>query len=808
MPILGGAAQIAKRLGMAGGALGALAGLTAGGLWYRLFRRPLPQTSGTLRVPGVEGRVEISRDRWGMPHVTAETEHDLWFAQGFCHGQDRLWQMDFYRRAAAGRIAEIAGPEGLPIDRFMRALGLRRIAEREEGEIGPGYRATLDAYCAGVNAAAEAARVLPLEFQVLRIDFEPWRPADMIAVAKLLGLGLSTNWERELLRADMVRELGEELTLRLDPPYPRGNPVVLDPGRPWSGDGLSLAEQIATVKRAIGLGVEASGSNNWAVSGERSRTGGPLLAGDPHLPPSMPGIWYQIELRLGERFQRGICPPGFAGVWFGQNNDVAWSLTNVMADVMDLFVERIDPNRAEFGAYEFEGEWRELETQIEQIEVKGRAPERVVVRRTHHGPIVNDFLGADDSEPLALRWSADDLPAVADNLIIGLRATSGEELVSGLATHNLPVSNIVWADRHGDIGYKMIGRIPIRRGGCPDVPKPGWTGEFEWDGYVPYEENPELRNPKSGFIVTANNRIAGDDFPHHITSDYLDGYRARRIEELIEASEQHDLAGFERMQVDVRSAPGLEVARRLARLRPPGQREAAAIERLRSWNGDMGTESVAATIYQSFTLRLAREFLRAAVRDRDLSKRWLDRAVNGFTAHNTSPWRWQSKLMELWAEGDAELVGQPWDALAMDALRGALDDLEESFGPEPEEWRWGDVHEMDFPHALGDANWLFALALSRSLRVGGGQETVSQIAYDPNEPFNALWAPSWRMVADPSNPDASRWQLFTGNSGHPGSEHYDDIMERWAAGLTQPMAGEGPWRELTLEPLNGAREGT
>jgi penicillin amidase len=364
------------------------------------------------------------------------------------------------------------------------------------------------------------------------------------------------------------------------------------------------------------------------------------------------------------------------------------------------------------------------------------------------------------------------------------------------------VSNLLWAD-HSEIGYKMIGSVPIRRGNCPDVVKPGWTAEFEWEDYVPHQELPEIRNPDCEYLVTANNRVTPDDYPHHITSDWLDGYRARRIEELILAREQHDLAGFERMQVDVRSAPGLEVARRLARLSPASQREATAIERLRSWNGDMGTESIAATIYQAFTLRLARDFLRAAVRDRDLSERWLDRAVNGFTAHVTSPWRWQSRLMALWEEADDELIGRPWGELVMDALRGALDDLEERYGADPAGWRWGDAHEMEFPHALGEANWLFSFLLNRSLRVGGAQETVSQIAYDPGDPFTAVWAPSWRMVADPNSPDASRWQLFTGNSGHPGSEHYDDLQERWASGLTQPMIGEGPWRELVLEPLGG-----
>jgi penicillin G amidase len=786
---------VAKRVAIAGGAFWGLAATTTAGLWYQLFRRPLPRTRGRLRLAGLEGPVEISRDRWGVPHVRARSAHDLWFGQGFCQGQDRLWQIDFYRRAGAGRLSEIAGRQTLATDRFMRTLGLRRVAQSEVAVLDPEPRSWLEAFCAGVNAGAED-RTLPAEFQLLRQSFVPFTPVDALAMSKLLSFGLSTNWERELLRAEMARELGPERAARLDPGYPPGNPVVLTPGIGWSGDGLELAEQIDRVRESIGLAVEATGSNNWAVSGERSATGAPLVAGDPHLPPSMPGITYQVGLHLGQRFCRGASLPGLPGVAMGQNNDVAWTLTNAMADVMDLYIERIEGPE-----YEFDGERRPLEVIKEEIGVKGNpAPETLSVVRTHHGPIVNEALRADNAEPLSLRFSALELPGITSANFRVMDFASGPDLVDALGDHCHPVSNLVWADRHGSIGYKTIGRIPVRAGDCPDLPKPGWTGGYEWEGWVPYEEMPRVDDPGRGFLVTANNRIASDDFPHHITSDYLDGYRARRIEELIEATDRHDLESFEAMQGDMRSIPGLETVHRLVRLRPRDQRELSAIERLRSWDGSMDPDSVAATIYQAFTLRLGREVARAAIGDRDIAERWLDRADNGFIAHVTSPWRWQSHLLGLWEEGDDGLIGRRWDDLVLDALRAAMDDLEFELGPDQETWRWGRVHPLAFPHALGAANPLFAWIFNRRLEVGGAQETVAQVGWDPNHPFTAIWAPCWRMVADPAQPERSRWQAFTGQSGHPGSAHYDDLQADWKQGRTQPMAGEGPWRTLTLEP--------
>ena len=785
----------AMRAGLVAGAAGTgLAAAATAAAWHWLARRPLPQQKGTIELAGLEGAVRVRRDRWGVPHIEAGSAADLWFAEGFCHAQDRLWQMDFYRRVLSGRVSEFAGAEGLPIDRLMRTLGMRRTAEREAAALDPELHVLLGRFCEGVNAAAASAKAPPFEMQLLRLEFEPWRPADILGLGKLLAFGLSTNWEKELLRADMTRELGPELAARLDPGYSADNPVVTQ--EPWSGDGLGLAEQIDAVRRSIGMAAEASGSNNWAVSGALSATGSPLIAGDPHLPPSMPGIWYQIGLSLGDRFVRGASLPGMPGVYMGQNNDVCWTFTNVMADVQDLFVERVEGDR-----YLFEDEWRPLEIVREEISVKGSdAPEVLDVRITHHGPLVNEALRADDAQPLALRWTALDHPTAFRGMFELHGVRSGAELIATLEGHSSPPSNLIWADRHGSIGYKLIGHLPLRRGGCPDLPKPGWDGEFEWEGTVPYDELPEVTDPDSGFLVTANNRIVGDSYPHHITSDWLDGFRARRIEELLRASDEHDIDGFEAMQSDNLSIPGLEAARRLGRLNPKGQREVSALERLRSWDGRLDPDSIAGTIYQAFLLRLAREVARAAIGDRDLCERWLDRADNGFMPHVTSPWRWHSHLMDLWEEGDEELIGRPWDDLVLEALASALDDLGDRFGPDPEGWRWGRVHEMEFPHPLGEANPLLRKLLNRNLRAGGAQETVSQIAYDPNDPYRAVWAPSWRMVADPAAPGRSRWQMFTGQSGHPASPHYDDLQADWLDGRTQPMAGEGPWRELDLIP--------
>ncbi|MFL5828146.1 MAG: penicillin acylase family protein, partial [Thermoleophilaceae bacterium] len=768
------------------GVLAAAAGVGSAAFWFQLFRRPLPRTTGTIEVAGLEAPVTIARDRLGVPRVEARTSADLCFAFGFLHAQERLWQLEFYRRVGAGTLAEMVGPEALQVDRTMRTLGMKRVSEREVEHLPERDREILEAYASGVNAGVAQQHAPPLELQLLRVTPAPWTPADTLVIRRILALGFSTNMETELFRAELVRKIGIERAALLEPRYPRGNPLVTDPGAGWTGDALEIVEQFARVREAIGLSLEPTGSNNWVVSGERSVTGSPLMAGDPHIATGMPDTWYVVEANTPELELRGGTMPGIPGLVMGQTRHLAWSFTNVLADVQDLFVERIRDRE-----YEFEGEWRPLTVHREEIAVAGRPAEQLEVLETHHGPIVNGPLGADrGGEPLALSWTALREPMrSAVGIDLGL-LKSGEELVEAFRDYSSPCMNLLWADDRGNIGYKLVGFIPLRRGGCPDLPKPGWTGEYEWDGYVPYDELPSIVNPQGGAIVTANNRIAPDDYPHHITSEYLDGYRAARIEQLLEERERHSLDDFERIQSDLYSIPGEQTAHRLARLRPSGQRDRRAIERLKSWDFVLDPGTVAGTIYQAFTVHFARLVSEAAIGDPEYAARWRAKSLLGFTGMTTSLWRFQARLLELWDEADSDMIGGgSWDDLALEALTAALDELERAHGADPARWRWGQVHGLAFPHALaegpGRVSKLLDRLLSRRLAAGGGQETVSQIGFVPhNGDYTGRWAPSLRLLLDLEDPERSRWQHMTGQSGHPGSPHYDDLLDAWLAGRT------------------------
>jgi penicillin amidase len=789
---------------LAGALAAAGAGAGSVGLWYQLFRRPLPKTRGRIGVKGLEDTVTIERDARGVARIEARGTPDLCFAQGFVHAQDRLFQLEFYRRVGAGRVSEFAGADGIQIDRLMRTLGLRRFADKEIDLLPQRDIDVLSAYAAGVNAAMEAAPALPLEHQLLRIQPEPWVIQDSLVVRKLIALGFSTNMETELFRAELVAKVGAEKAARLEPQYPHGSPLVMDPGVAWSGDALDLIEQIAEVREAIGWSLEPAGSNNWAVSGERSVTGMPLLAGDPHITTSIPDTWYTLEASTPDLELRGGSMPGFPGLVIGHTRHVAWSFTNVMADTQDLFVEHI--REGEDGPeYEFQGEWRPVTVHHEEIQIKGSEPERLEVRETHHGPVVTGVLGAQTGEPLTLAWTAIKEPVVNSTGIDAGAFRNGEELVEAFRTYSTPCMNMVWADSSGNIGYKLVGKIPIRLGGCPDLPKPGWTGEYEWDGWVPYDELPEIVNPPGGVLVTANNRIAPDDYPHHITSEYLDGHRAARIEQLLGERDKHSLDDFARIQLDLYSIPGEQTAHRLARLRPPGQREVRAIERLKSWDHKLDPGTIAGTIYAVFTAHFARAVSEAVIGDPDFAERWRSRSQLGFTPMVSSPWRFQARLLELWDEGDEELIGgRSWDELALAALSQALDELEARWGTDPASWTWGRVHGVRFAHPLGEgdtkASKVLDRLLSRRIPAGGGQETVCQVGFVPHAgDYTGTWAPSYRLLADLGTPERSRWQHMTGQSGQPSSPHYDDLLQDWHAGRSYEF-GQPAAETLHLDP--------
>ncbi len=664
----------------------------------------------------------------------------------------------------------------------------------------PARSDALAAYCSGVNAAA-TLRALPVEFQLLRLGFEPWRPADTLTVTKLLAFGLSTNWERELLRADLVRELGPELAARLDPTYPEGNPVALTPGEPWRGDGAGMVAQIDAVRELLGFAPEATGSNNWAVAPSRSATGGALLAGDPHLSPSMPGITYQLGLEVGERFCRGASFPGRLGIAFGQNNDVAWSLTNVIADTMDVFVERIDgdslrvrrrvaPARGPRGGDRGQGPRR------------ARAPRRFVPPTTarsstrRSAPMTTSrwrFAGRAWTVPASPRrasgcsrppaapsWSPrSSLTGRRSRTWSGPTATARSATSASAASRPGAGTAPTCRSRAGAPSTSGTAGSPTRR--CRSFDRS--RGRLR-----AHREQPDRRRRLSRTTSPATGSTATG---HGASRTCSPPASATDLDSLPGAPDRPALTPGARDRAAPRPpAPAAASARR--RDRAPAQLGRADDPGL-----DRGDDLPAVHAPLRPRGRPCRD--RRPRPRRALARSRRERLHD---PRRRSPWRWQSHLLTLWEEADPALIGGDWDELAprLAAWRARRPRGPLRPGSEPAGAGAG-AHALHFPHALGEANPLLARIFNRTLEVGGAQETVCQIGYDPNDPFAAIWAPSWRMVADPANPERSRWQSFTGQSG-----------TRRQPPLRRPAARAGPparcsrWparargRTLTLRP--------
>ena len=536
-----------------------------------LSRRRLPRVDGVLHVAGPEGAVEVLRDRWGVPHIYAESEHDLYFAQGFVHAQDRLWQMDLNRRLVAGRLAEVLGSDALQLDRWIRTLRMRWVAEQEAQALPEPMRDLLEAYAAGVNACAAQGR-LPVEFALLGYRPEPWEPADTLSWGKMMSWSLSVNWEAELLRQRLVDRLGPEREAELEPDSLGRCPTIIptdsgaaDAVNAAAASALGRAEAARTFAGPSAL--DGVGSDNWVVAGARSETGAPLLANDMHLGLDLPAIWYENHLVCGDLNLTGITFPGVPGVVSGHNGHVAWGFTNGFADVQDLYIEHLrhtDDGRVEA---EFRGAWEEAQVFREEFRVKGAEPVTEDVIVTRHGPIINSLVGDFGGEaPLALRWTS----LEPDQLMVALHAMNhADDCASfreALRLWSAPIQNMVYADTQGAIAYSLPGRIPIRAKGDGRLPVPGWSGDYEWTGYIPFDELPHMLNPPKGYIATANNRIVDDAYPHFLGYDYCVGDRAQRIVELLEDRERIDRDYIQRMQSDLVAPHARKMAGFLASL--------------------------------------------------------------------------------------------------------------------------------------------------------------------------------------------------------------------------------------------------
>ncbi|MEP4377528.1 MAG: penicillin acylase family protein [Alphaproteobacteria bacterium] len=763
-----------------------------------IFATAQTDTSGEITLTGLDGPVSVIRDAHAVPHIFADTPLDAYRALGFVHAQDRFFQMEFMRRTAAGRLAEVIGTPGLRTDRFMRTLGIYRLAEASVEQLSPEATAVIEAYAEGVNGWMNAPGTKrPPEMIVLGLPFESWRAADSAAWVRLMSLLLSGDFRTELLRADLHHVLSPDQINDLWPDQPDDAPTTLSrAAEPLNG--------YASVAGAIpNLFPAASASNEWVVSGNRSASGKPLLANDPHLGFGAPGMWHLARIVTPDFTASGGALPGQPFFMIGRNNDLSWGLTTTHADTQDLFIERIDPQDP--GRYLTPDGSRPFILRGETIRVRGRGtPERLVVRTTRHGPVLSDI--SDDAARaaapgtvIALAFAAlgeDDRTAEA---VHGINtAKTVDAFRAALRDFHAPMQNVVYAHRDGSFGVVAAGRLPIRPGGPGMRPFPGWTGAHDWAGFVPFDALPQRQNPPDGVIINANNRVAPRSYPHTISNDWPDGFRARRIESLIAEREHHSLESFAAIQNDVLSLGARDLTTAMLNALPTGIRSQDIPVMMAAWDGSMDADRAEPLIYATWSHALRHHLMDDelgpfAGRYRGVRPRVMARML-------TENLTWCDNRRTNATETCGQIVGA--------ALDDALAQLRKNHGKNTAAWRWGDAHEAIFPHPLLRFAGPLARLISPAIETGGGDHTINRGTYRDvrNARYPHIHGPGLRAMFDMAAPDSGRFMIAPGQSGQVTSPHYGDLADEWRDGNYIVLNGtpdeirRTATSELTLTP--------
>ena len=766
------------------------------------LRAALPDTTSSLQLKGLNGAVDIFRDRYGIPHVRAGSVSDAFFGQGFATAQDRLWHMEHERRFVYGRWAEYVGESALAQDMTMRRFQVHGSVLDDYRALNGETTAALEAYAAGVNAFIESTTTLPVEYSMVGAEPERWEPWDCIAAFKRRHL-LFGVFEAKLWRARLINALGPENAAAIIPGYQPGQLLVVPQGATYDGGETgALANLSAGAEDVRWLADADAGSNNWAVSGSRTASGKPLLAGDSHRPLDTPNVYYQAHIACPEFDAIGLSFPGCPGfTHFGHNAQVAWCVTHTQADYQDLYVERFRDGSQP--TYETPDGWKEAEVRYESIEVTGGRTEEMDVVLTRHGPIIRG--GPASGYGIAFKYTATAGPSTGLQCLLPmLRASSAGELDESMREWVDPSNNVVFADVHGDIGHLVRGMIPVRNETNAWLPVPGWMDDHEWRGYVPFDEMPRFLNPETGYISTANNRVTDNDYPHYIGLDFAPDFRARRIAERLKVLHDSTVEDMAAVHSERVSIPALTLLRLLSEVTPLDDLSEHAQQRLMGWNGSMDRDAVEPTIYSAFRWCLNRRLVVHNLGP--MSEEALSAAGRGAPFHLR---RLESTFHDLAEADDRSLLplGADWGSVMAEALAEGVAYLRERLGDDIDSWVWGNVHFTAPRHPLSD---IFAEAAPLldppSVSLGGDGDTPLASSFSPSEPFVISGTSVNRYIFDTSDWDNSAWAVPLGASGHPGSPHYADQAPIWAEVQLVPMLydwdriGEDAESRQRLEP--------
>ncbi len=765
----------------------------AGFFW---LRTSLPDYDGSVTVAGLDAEVEIVRDANAVPHIFAQSDTDAAFAIGFVHAQDRLAQMEIMRRIGQGRMAELAGEAALPIDRFMRTLGLYRRAQESFYALSPEMRRGIEAYAAGVNAYIDRHEgAWPPEYYLFGAEPEPWKPADTLVWSRIMALGLAVNWRSEAMRARFVRALGRDKTLDLWPAYPEDAPITVEDAQEVAAAFQSLP--LDALAEALPWDMVSVGaSNQWVVSGEHSASGRPLLANDPHLSLRAPAIWYLARIDVAGDTVVGATAPGVPLVVLGHNGDVAWGFATSYIDTDDLFIERISSGDPEF--YDGPDGPLPFRHREEVIEVRFGDPVTLDVRETRHGPVIDDVLnqrrGDDEDtdgmppvidEGYVLALSAPWLrerDRTAEALFRMNRAGNVGAFVDALELFEAPPQNIVFADTAGRYGFYTPGLIPKRPLGGGFLPTPGWSGAYDWDGFIPFEELPHAIEPRRGIIVNANNKLVGPDYPYELSEEWGGHHRAERIEDMLADGAPFTPGAFVAMQSDMVSLAARDTLPLLRGAELEDLRAIRARELLGAWDWRMERDRAEPLIWAAW-LRALNRRLYADELDALLDSYWGFRAE--IVTHMTHD-------APAWCDDTATEARETCPEQAAAALIDALDWIEARHGADMSEWRWGDEHYADLSNRTFDILPLIRRFTNLRLPADGGAYTVNRADFnvrDEDAPFADRHGAGYRAVYDLADLADTRFVIAGGQSGNPFSGWYDTLFERWRDGEYIRIAG-------------------
>ncbi len=772
---------------------------------YIYFLNSLPNYSGSKTLAGLTDKLTITRDQHALPHIIAQNSNDAYFAVGYSHAQDRLWQMQLHRHIAMGKMSELVGKNGIKTDKFLRNLGMFQAAKTAYPLLSDTVKSQLESYAAGVNAFLAEDHVLPIEFGILQLPKpKPWRPVESVAWMKVMAWDLNSTWRKELSRFTMSADFTPEQIAAYHLPYPGDKPFI--PPIPKEIYGFDLKPQnISNIEKAAepikiseiidNQTVDGIGSNNWVISGKMSQTGKPLLANDPHLALTAPALWYHIHVKAEDNSLNaiGATMPGVPYIILGRNDKIAWGFTNAAPDAQDLFVEKITKN----GKYKTPDGEADFIMRQEVIKVKGAEDIIINTRATRHGPVISDQLPyiqeiLDANHVISMRWTAlDNDGRSLDAAARMATAQNWDDFKQAVGYFKAPQQAVVYADTDGNFGFIAPGAVPIRRADNALnglYPAPGWLAKYDWQGYIPFNELPQKYNPKQSYIATANHKYLDNNYPHYVASRWTLPYRYNRITELLDGKTIHNLDTMAQIQLDQYSKfienirPLLAKNIHPAKLQNQASKDAWAL--IKNWDGRATLNSNAMLIITLWLDNL-QEAILAPEFDKKQTRHQL--LLEEVLANKNN--------MAKWCGNDNGKSGTPNDCaqLVISTLAQTLEQLANSQGDDMSKWRWGDVHQASSVHRIFDRvavlDWLFNIVSP----MGGSKTTVNVASYkntisdNLKKVYKSTHGPSLRHLFDLSDLEKSRYIHSTGQSGNILSNHYSDYTQRWASGKYIPM---------------------